>query len=196
MSKNWAGVISASNLSEAQSSTRHIAGPAVVKRSAQATEWKQHREILLRRIVFSTNIQGKKAPIHRQPLCPRRPLPYWAWQWRRVARWKVIMRKKLHNCARNHPCQRPHNEEQGLLKWAWHAPWILISSPLDFISSNSIVLLKPLSSRPQYGNDERPSRLAMWFLQVRLLPRQRGKGGVSERSDTHTNIVHNHAAPG
>ena len=50
--------------------------------------------------------------------------------------------EKLHSCPRNHLCQRPHNETQGLLKWAWQAQRILIFSPL--ILSPRTCIIKPV----------------------------------------------------
>lgn len=52
--------------------------------------------------------------------------------------------EKLHSCPRNHLCQRPHNETQSLLKWAWQAQRIsilssLILSPRTFIIKPSLI---------------------------------------------------------
>lgn len=49
--------------------------------------------------------------------------------------------EKLHSCPRNHLCQRPHNETQGLLKWAWQAQRILIFSSV--ILSPCTLVMKP-----------------------------------------------------
>lgn len=105
--------------------------------------------------------------------------------------------EKLHSCPRNHLCQRPHNETQGLLKWAWQAQRILIFSPL--ILSPRTCIIKPFLIK---------ATIWKWWMVVQIgnvvprgvcdTERERGGGWGGGHTHTHTNSesTHTQTPPG
>lgn len=88
--------------------------------------------------------------------------------------------EKLHSYPRNHLCQRPYNETQGLLKWAWQAQRILIFSPL--ILSPRTCIIKPFLIK---------ATIWKWRMVVQIgnaVPRgvRDTRGGGWARGWTHT----------
>lgn len=90
--------------------------------------------------------------------------------------------EKLYSCPRNHVCQRPHNETQGLLKWAWQAQRILIFFPL--ILSPCTCIIKPFLIK---------ATIWKWWMVIQIgnaIPRgvcDTEEGWLRGRTHAHTN---------